>query len=387
MEELVRTAERILSGPLGRHAALRPERAWDGGKRTVLRCGLLDAAPPAPASVIVKWSKHGAILEDWAASLFLERVPREPPLAPRCYGGDLAAQVIVLEDLGDGEGPGTRDLLLGDDPDRAAAALVEHLRLVGELHGATAGRAQDYARVRRALGPPQPHRPLYKDPWSNARGPALTEQDRQQAVREYRSSLEALGLRPPAAAEEEIDLVTRRVEGDPGPFLAFCQGDLNEPGGCARWRGRLRLFDFDCGGFRHALIEGLAGRLTWGAASRIPVGVVRAMEEAYREALAAGCAAARDNGLYRRALAEAAARWHVFHVIWRLPTALERDHQRGITRLRQQLLAWLEGFACVAEECGHATTLGSSARALAARLREQWPPDVVELPFYPAFRR
>ena len=150
---------------------------------------------------------------------------------------------------------------------------------------------------------------------------------------------------------------------------------------------RLRLFDFDCGGFRHALLEGLAGRLTWGAASRIPASVVRAMEEAYRRALGAGCAATRDDGLYRRGMAEAAARWHVFHVIWRLPTALEHDHQRGITRLRQQLLAWLEGVAAVAEECGHATALGFSARAIAARLREQWPPDVVDLPFYPAFRR
>src|SRR5262245_22977538 len=268
MEELVRTAERILSGPLGRHAALRPERAWDGNKSTVLRCGLLDAAPPAPPSVIVKRSKHGAILEDWAASLLLEQVSHEPPFAPRCYGGDLLAQVIVLEDLGDGEGTGTRELLLGDDPDRAAAALVEHLRLVGELHGATAGRAEAYARVRQALGPPRPPKPLYEDPWSDARGPALTEQDRRQAVREYRSSLEALGLRPPAAADEEIDLVTRRVEGNPGPFLAFCQGDLNEPGGCARWRGQLRLFDFGGGGCRHALAAALARRLTSGASAR-----------------------------------------------------------------------------------------------------------------------
>jgi len=386
MEELVRTAERILSGSFCRHVSLRPERAWDGDKSTVLRCGLVDAAPPAPPSVIVKRSKHGAILEDWAASLFLDQVPHDPPLAPRCYGGDLATQLIVLEDLGDGEGPDTRELLLGDDPDRAAAALVEHLRLVGELHGATAGHAEAYARVRRPLGPPRLPRPLYKDPWSDARGDALTEQERLQAVREYRSSLQVLGLRLPVAGDEEIDLVTRQVEGDPGPFLAFCQGDLNEPGGCVRSRGQLRLFDFDCGGFRHALVEGLAGRLTWGAASRIPADVVRAMEEAYRQALAAGCAAARDDGLYRRALAEAAARWHVFHVIWRLPTALKRDYQRGITRLRQQQLAWLEEFAGVAEECGHATALGSSARALAARLRERWPPDVFELPFYPAFR-
>jgi hypothetical protein len=105
MEELVRTEERILSGPLGRDAALRPERVWGGDKSTVLRCGLWDDAPPTPPSVIVKRSKHGAILEDWAASLFLEQVPHEPPLAPRCYGGDLPAQVFVPEGLGDG-GPG-----------------------------------------------------------------------------------------------------------------------------------------------------------------------------------------------------------------------------------------------------------------------------------------
>jgi hypothetical protein len=388
MEELVQTAERILSRQSGRPVALRLERTWDGRKSTVLRCGVQHASFPAD-SVIVKRSSHGAILEDWAASAFLEQVPHEPPLAPRFLGGDLEAGVIVLEDLGDGDGPGTLDLLLGDDHDRAAAALVEHPRLVGELHGATAGCVDAFTRVRQALGPIRPHLPLYKDPWSDARGRAVAEDDpeRQEAVREYRGSLQALGLCPPAAADDEIDRVTLRVEGNPGPFLAFCQGDLNEPGGCTRWRGRLRLYDFDCGGFRHALLEGLAGRLTWGAASRIPAGVVRTMEEAYRQALAAGCAAARDDALYRRALMEAAARWHVFHVIWRLPTALARDYQRGITRLRQQLLAWLDGFAALVEEFGHTPALGASALALAARLREGWPPDVVDLPFYPAFRR
>src|SRR5262245_61070492 len=49
-------------------------------------------------------------------------------------------------------------------------------------------------------------------------------------------------------------------------------------------------------------------------------------------------------------------------------------------------VAWLEGFAAVAEKCGHATALGSSARAHAARLRGLWPPDVVDPPFFPAFR-
>jgi hypothetical protein len=387
MDDLLRTAGRILSQSLNQPVALRCERTWDGAKSIVLRCSLQGTVSSDPPSVIVKQSKHGAILEDWAASLFLGQLAHEPPLAPRCYGGDRAAQMIVLEDLGDGEGPSALDLVLGADPGRATDALVERLRLLGELHAATAGRGDAFARIRQALGPARPVKPLYKDPWSDARGGALSEQDRQQAVREYRSNLQVLGLLPPDAVDEEIDRVTLRVEGDPGPFLALCQGDVNEPGGCIRCRGRLRLYDFDCTGLRHALLEGLAGRLTWGAAARIPADVVRAMEAAYRQALMVGCAAARDETIYRCALAEAAARWHVFHVTWRLLTALERDYPRGITRLRQQLLAWLDGFVAIVEECGHMTALGVSARGLAARLRRQWPPDVVELPLYPAFRR
>jgi hypothetical protein len=36
MEELVRIADRILSGSLGRHVTLRPERVGDGSKSTIL---------------------------------------------------------------------------------------------------------------------------------------------------------------------------------------------------------------------------------------------------------------------------------------------------------------------------------------------------------------
>jgi hypothetical protein len=172
----------------------------------------------------------------------------------------------------------------------------------------------------------------------------------------------------------------------PGPFLAFCQGDVNAPGNCLRQNARLRLYDYDCGGYRHALVEGLAGRLTWGCMSRIPADVVRAMDVAYREELATGCAAAAEVGPYRQALVEAAARWHVFHVVWRLPTGLERDFLRGLTTFRQQLLAWLDAFVGVVDEFGWATALGESARAVGRCLRARWPPETRQLPYYPAFR-
>src|SRR5262249_40934769 len=158
------------------------------------------------------------------------RVPHDPPLAPRCYGGDLDAQTIVLEDLGDGDGPNTYDLLLGDDPRKAEASLLEHVRLLGRLDAATLGRCAEHAQIREALGPPAPRKPLYQDPWSCARGQALPEDERARAIQDYERTFRLLGLAVPAAVAEEIERVSERVEADPGPFAAFCQGDVNAPG-------------------------------------------------------------------------------------------------------------------------------------------------------------
>jgi hypothetical protein len=386
MDQMIRVAERILSDCFGTQLELQPGQKWEGHKSVALRCRVRRQYGPLPTSVVVKQSKHGAMLEDWAACQFLEQLPNDPPFAPKCYGGDPTTQTIALEDLGDGEGPNTYDLLLGNDPGRASVALLEHMRLMGRLHAASAGRHEAYARARRALGPMLPPKPLYKDPWSTPRGHAITEHERAQAIQDYRSACLLLGLTPAAAAAGEIAWATARVETAPGPFLAFCQGDVNAPGNCVRWKGQLRLYDFDCSGFRHALVEGLAGRLTWGCMSRIPADVVRAMDAAYREELASGCLAARDDRLYRQALVAAAARWHVFHVIWRLPTGLERDYLRGLTSIRQQLLAWLDAFVEIVDEFGLATALGESARAIGCCLRARWPPATTTLPYYPAFR-
>jgi hypothetical protein len=387
MTEPVPIAERILSAYFGCGLTLRQDRAWNGAKSTVLRCRIQQPSTAVPPSVIIKRSTCGAALDDLTASLFLGQLPREPPFAPRCYGADPASQTVVLEDLGDGDSPNTYDRVLGDDPQEAATALLDHIRLIGQLHAATVGRQGDHARLRTALGPVVAPKPLYQDPWSNARGKPVPAHDTEQACASYGNGLRSVGLTASPAVTDEIEMVTDRVEADPGPFLVFCQGDLNAPGNCVRQGGRLRLYDFDSSGFRHGLLEGLAGRLTWGCMSRIPAGVVRDMDAAYRAAFREGCAAAGDDRRYREALVEAAARWHIFHVIWRLPTALERDYLRGLTSLRQQMLAWLDAFVQVVDTYGHAPALGASARVLAGRLRAHWPAAVGELPFYPAFRQ
>src|SRR5947207_1310330 len=81
----------------------------------------------------------------------------------------------------------------------------------------------------------------------------------------------------------------------------------------------------DSGGFRHALLEGLQARLTWGGMIRIPPDVMSLMDEAYRTELATHVPDIGDNRVYRLALVEAGARWNIFHVVGRLPEAVRRD--------------------------------------------------------------
>jgi hypothetical protein len=109
-------------------------------------------------------------------------------------------------------------------------------------------------------------------------------------------------------------------------------------------------------------------------------------EQVYRAELAGGCPEAAADARFHRAMAEAGAHWHVFHVIHRLPDALKGDRQRGPSSLRQQMIAWLEAFAHLAEQFGPMPALGRSARTMRERLRALWPAEVQDLPMYPAFR-
>src|SRR5438876_700303 len=146
----------------------------DGSARPhsrLMRCSVVAAPDHAPATVIVKcfqecaWKElRGAydpddqrqgstawrFFNEWAGTQFVERLASERPLGPRLYGGDRAAGLVVIEDLG--EGGCLADLLFGADPVRAEAGLVEAAATVGQLHAASLGRAEEYRDLRAALG-------------------------------------------------------------------------------------------------------------------------------------------------------------------------------------------------------------------------------------------
>jgi hypothetical protein len=46
----------------------------------------------------------------------------------------------------------------------------------------------------------------------------------------------------------------------------------------------------------------------------------------------------------------------------------------------------MDSFAEISEEANSMQALGTMARTLAEKLRQQWPSDVHKLPYYPSFQ-
>ena len=400
-EAVVKFAEALLSRQFDQGVRLVRNSVFSGFKSVVVRCHVESSGADLPNALIVKKAREDRIgyfpdsqatpnaarelFNDWAAARFLNGLGHDPPLSPRFYAGDREHGLIVLEDLGDGEAPNTIDALQGHDPQLAEQTLVEQAALLGNLHAATMGRYEEYRQVRLGLGPaPQPLK-LYHDPWSEARLSHIPTSDIDEAISSYRAVFAALDIRYRPGVEDEIAQVTTLVEADPGPFLAYCKGDQNAAGDYLRRQTKPRLFDFDQGGFRHALIEGMPGRMTWGCQMRIPARVRSDMEKAYQTALSSGYAEVADDRVFYSGMVEAGARWNILHLIHRVPAALSDDYQRGLTTLRQQVVAWLEAFADLSEERQQLQALGKSAREAVKRLRKLWPAEVCNLPYYPAF--
>jgi hypothetical protein len=395
VREMLAAAERLLSELYDTAIRLVCGDLYTTGKSLVARFHLINPPSHLPLSVIAKRPLPSAQAPDYfkaafanehAALEFLNTLA-DTTLAPHFYAGDERTGLILLEDLGTDEASSTQALLSGSDPARAEAALIEHASLIGRLHALTLNRHAEYIRVRSRLNPPPATTELFSYPWPSARLKKSAATEIERTVRVYHAAFEYLGIRPHAGVAEEIASVAAAVEENPDTFLAFCQGDQNGPGGSIKSEGRLRLYDFDCASYRHALLEGVPARTTWGCFMRLPTRLEQPMERAYREELVVACAEAADDHFFHRALTQAAARWHIFQVLDRLTDCLTQDAPRGPTSRRQQYLAWMDAFIRLTEEYAHMQALGASARELASRLRMLWPVEAHTLPTYLAFRR
>lgn len=390
--DVVAAAEAVMSAALGGPVRLGAGEKLPGSKRAnVYRVAVLDAARDggsAPGSVVIKyinpatqqsddsaaaalarWTFHN----DWASLSFLGALASElgiAPLAPQLYGGDLAAGLFVMQDLGVGRRLDHE--LLGADPDAAESALVEYAAIHGQLHGLTRGRRAEYAAIRDALGPAQ-------DPTGDDRldwlAPTLGE------------ITGAVDVAPEPGAERELVALGAALR-DPGPFFTFTQGDAC-PDNCIRVGGSLRLLDFEGGRFAHALAEGVYGRMrfpTCWCVAQMPQRVAERMEAAYRAELARWLPEADDDEIFYPAVAQSCLYWMLdwFHA-FPLRAQLERDQTWRMASVRQRTMARLELATAATRQYRHLEALGATLARVRERLAARWPADTQQMAPYPAF--
>jgi hypothetical protein len=306
---------------------------------------------------------------DWAGAEFLSSIPTAAPLAARFYGGDRALGFILLEDLGTGES--LAELLRGNDPAQARAGLLAFAQALGTMHAATAGKVQEYTALRARLGGEEASQP----PHSSIRHDWLR----------VRKAAAPFGMTASSHEEEELEAVEAELN-SPGPFLAFTHSDPCPDNN--RWQdGELRLLDFEFGQLRHALLDGVYGRVpfpTCWCLGRLPTNLPGEMEKAYRTALIAGVPEAAEDVRFHTALTAVCAHWTAVTTAWHLEKALQEDHTWGLATLRQRVVFRLEGFAATTAEFGRLLALGAASAALAQRLRAEWGEEA-EMALYPAF--
>jgi len=384
-DPLLRAAERVLAQTWGYEVRLgQGSRLTAPGRRNlILRCPVLSGR--GPASLIVKQvtseaaSLHQAdpwdvqrFCSDWAGAQFLSSVQDQAPHSPRFYGGDQEVGFILLEDLG-AHASLVEPLLHGEATD-AVQALLGYAARLGALHTDTIGQEAGFTRLWQTLTP-QPVSGLHD----------VTRLAEQLLL--LQRHVERLGVRVESSFGEEVATTLIALH-TPGPFWAYLHGDPC-PDNVVYIGTQVRLIDFECGHFGHALCDGTYGRMlfpTCWCANRLPETVVTQMETVYRAALVPGCPAAADDRLFADALVDACAYWVLRTLVRHLPQALDDDRTWGIAPIRPRLVSRLEAFITTAEASHRLPALRRTASRVLEVLRRRWP-ATPPLPLYPAFRQ
>ena len=384
LPEVKPVAERVLSKLWRCKIALGQGEGLGGSDRSnVYRFPVLTGPSERPENVVVKqagertnesYDLNGSegpawrLFNEWAGLQFLTELADTESSTPRFYGGDRTAGIIILEDLG--QGTQLDHLLLGDDSRAAEQGLMCMMTALGRMHALTIGHRSTFEQLRDQLGP---------------RGKRESPED---IVARQKQEFLKLIDRVNVMVRSELDIDFKTLEGflnPESPFMAFSHHDPC-PDNCLLVGQDMKLLDFEFSGFRHALLDGVYGRIhfpTCWCVNRLPVGVYQQMEQVYRRELVQGCPEARDDEVFNQVLVEACA-WHMLR---RLSIGiLEKDGQWGIATHRQRVLLRLDRLAEITEEVGHLEVLGSTIQDLAVALRRQWTNEVDEMPLYPAFR-
>lgn len=383
--EIVAISENVLCESFKGDVRLEMKTEFETDQATVLRCRVVQSPSDVPQTVIVKKVLTADRTEfhpnspdemvprffnDWAGLEFLGEISDGNSPAAQFYGGDREKGLMVIEDLGDGRN--FYGSLRGESASAATGELIKLARALGKMHSLTIRKQAVYDNIRDPLGPREK--------------PPSTTSEWRRLVEKLDEVCGRVGVKPHRGAKTEMKTVAAFIAA-PGPFLAYTHGDPIPMNALPVGDGR-KLFDFEFGEFRHALRDGIYGRVcfpTWYHINRVPNDVVEKMEMAYRAELVKGCPEAADDTLFFRSVVEACAYWAIHSRLNFIQKVWEEDHKWGISTQRQILLLCFDIFGQVSEEFGHLEALGATVRDIAAKLRARWT-DLEKMPYYPAFR-
>ncbi|MEX0875558.1 MAG: phosphotransferase [Actinomycetota bacterium] len=323
----------------------------------VVRCTLESDSRNVPTSVIVKSLRaHPAgfrtdpqqVLTERAALEFVSDLGLD--LAPRLFAGQQEAGVLIMEDLAPRKV--LFDLIRDKDP-ATDEGLSAFARALAELGTGTVGRSGQYYERRSVLGPVDPQADrlrLMGWGWS-----------------ETRRFCETLGVPIAGAAETEMSAVVDAVV-DPGPFLAFSNGDAGANNYLVEGSDG-RIIDFEFAGYRHALADAVCLYVPGPMWMTVSDPIAEGYERIYRAALSEGIAEAADDKRYGAGIAVAC----IAFAVERLHRFPKLDARMPGHESRRQLIWTLESAIRAAEaHSSHAHASGWLAR-VADSLRRRWP--------------
>lgn len=366
MNEAVDQAERLLRDQWGSDLSLREADAL-ASPHGLWRC-VVDGVP-ALSSVIVKrvtatefsalaGAESQRLLNEWACLEFLSDTGVTPTLL--AAGGDPA--VLVMEDLG--AAPTVLEALRGEDAEAAESAVVGMASALAAMHRSSRGRRGAFDALQRGLGAASPR------------------SDSTFDLRRSRSMLTgpfgAFGVKVTDGMWSEIVAVEQALHDDEVAHT-FIHGDAG-PQNCLVTPDGARFVDLEFGAWGHPVLDLVSARLGYphsANAAAVPGDVVRAAEQAYRDAGGEADPADVTNACAHWALVRLGGLWEPI-----LGPALTEPDATNRAAISQAMLVY-EGFADVAETTGSRAGLAEAMRRVLGGLEDRL--GVTPAPVFPAF--
>lgn len=383
----------ILSKKFGREVRL--DKGENIHPQSLYRYKVLSGPDEIPTSVFVKRKRARRIRIEWACLQFLSEQMGEDVVTPRIYGGGYTGKnnvpLIVMEDMEDGQN--LRAILLSDDSQNAKTVLIECAKALGKINAHSIGKAEAFRKIRDSIVP--------------------IEEKAEDLLSVYTEKLmeicNAADITPYQEVFSELKSLVEFLEPS-NHFHGLTHGDLYPVNVYqSTSKSKVYVFDYEFGHFQHVLVDGFQIRVhldMWAEVSRFPDNIMQEMEWTYRSELATTCPEVQDDQWFYQRTIEACV-YETIRCIFRFfeppenvfsniinnrPAgdyeALRTDpnyNHWGLPAVRRRVFYRLGMLAELTEAYGYLQALGATARKIRDKYSTIWPPEVQEMPLYPAF--